>query len=141
MPGRRLVLGLAAALTVALGAAGCGGDYSDLLLVERSGSLPGARLDLVINDGGTVVCARGQERQPLPPRLLLDARDVVRALRPQMEERLAYPRSPRALLRFRAVTADGEIAFNDVDAARDLELGRLIELTRRTARDVCGLAR
>ena len=131
---------LALALAVATAGAGCGGAYSDLLAVQRTGALPDARVDFVINDGGTVRCDGGDERQ-LPSKLLLEARDIVRALSGRFEERTAFPRSPRALLRFRAETADGELAFSDVDGGRDPDLGRLVLLVRRTAQQMCGKAR
>jgi len=136
----RLPLSAAALACAAAVAAGCGGDYSDLLAVQRTGSLPDADVAFVINDGGTIRCDGGEE-QPLPSQLLLEARDVVDALRPEFEERTSYPRSPSALLRFDAETADGEMAFNDVDGRRDEDLGRLILLVRRTAQQMCGTAR
>ncbi|MBB4664359.1 hypothetical protein [Conexibacter arvalis] len=135
---RRLVLGAAAA--VALTAAGCGGAYSDLLAIERTGSLPDARVSFVINDGGTIRCDGGEEEQ-LPSKLLLEARDIVDALRAEFEARTVYPRSSSALLRFRAETADGEMAFSDVDGPRDPDVARLVLLVRRTAQQMCGTAR
>jgi hypothetical protein len=125
---------------VALALAGCGGDYSDLLAVQRTGSLPGAEIGFVINDGGTIRCDGGRE-QPLPSKLLLEARDVVRALRERFEAGHDFPRSPQALLRFRAETADGDLAFGDTDGARDPDVGRLVLLVRRTAQQMCGSAR
>lgn len=125
---------------MALGVAGCGGAYSDLLAVQRTGSLPDARVDFVINDGGTIRCDGGKE-QPLPSKLLLEARDVVRALRAQFEAGHDFPRSPQALLRFRAETADGDLAFGDTDGARDPDVGRLVLLVRRTAQQMCASAR
>jgi hypothetical protein len=130
----------AVATSAALALAGCGGAYSDLLAVERTGSLPDAQVSYVVNDGGTIRCDGGSEQQ-LPSKLLLESRDVVRALREQFEARTAYPRSPRALLRFRAETADGEMTFSDVDGARDPDLGRLVLLVRRTAQQMCGTDR
>lgn len=132
----------AAALACAavLAAAGCGGEYSDLLAVQRSGSLPDAEVSFVINDGGTIRCDGGEER-PLPSKLLLETRDIVDALRLEFEEKTAYPRAASALLRFEAETADGEMAFNDVDGSRREDLGRLILLVRRTAQQMCGTAR
>ncbi len=61
--GGRLVAGaLAAALL-----AGCGAPSPDLFVVERSGGIPGARLTMVVDDGGIVtlqprVLARDHER-------------------------------------------------------------------------------
>jgi hypothetical protein len=126
--------------TAAVAAAGCGGAPSDLLAVQRSGSLPDAEVSFVVNDGGTIRCD-GSEEQPLPSKLLLETRDIVDALRPEFEEGTSYPRSPSALLRFEAETADGEMAFSDVDGRRGEDVGRLILLVRRTAQQMCGTAR
>jgi hypothetical protein len=126
------------ALTLAAG--GCGADYPDLMLVERSGSLPGARLTLLVNDGGTVRCNGGREIQ-MPPRPLLDAREIVRELELESAEDLVLPRRPGALLRFRLESEHGSVTFSDVDAARRPKLGRLVAFTRTVAQDVCGLVR
>ena len=128
------------ATIVALAAAGCGGDYSDLIAVRRTGSLPDARVDLVVNGGGTATCDGGDE-QELRPRLLLDARDIVRELAPEMEKSRVLPRAPNSLLRYDVVTADGEITFSDTDGVRDPDLGRLVQFVRRAAQEVCGLER
>lgn len=120
--------------------AGCGAEYPDLMVVSRSGELPGARLELLVSDGGDASCNRGEEHA-LPPRLLLDARDIVRAL---TEETLAdevFPGAAGAQLRFRLRTEDGSVTFSDTDGARHPELARLIAFTRRTAQEVCGLPR
>jgi hypothetical protein len=131
-------LALAGAGGVAL--AGCGAEYPDLMVVTRSGELPAARLELLVNDGGDASCNGGTEHR-LSPRLLLDARDVVRSLTEETLANEVLPPSPRALLRFRLRTEDGSVTFSDVDGARDPDLGRLLELTREIAQDVCGLPR
>lgn len=136
----RVAAALAAvALAGGLALAGCAG-YPDLMLVRRSGPLPGARLELLISDGGEVRCNRGAPRQ-LPPRLLLDARDLAKRLADAARAETTYPPAPDAQLRYRLRTRDGTVAFADVDGARDPDLGRLIALTRAIAQDVCGLAR
>lgn len=135
---RRLALAAAAAGALALG--GCGADYPDLMVISRTGSLPGARLTLLVNDGGTVRCNDDQAVQ-MPPRPLLDAREIARELAEEAGEGLALPRQPGSVLRFRVRTQDGTVAFNDVDAASRPLLGRLVALTRTIAQDVCGLTR
>jgi len=135
---RRLAATAVCAAALALG--GCGADYPDLMVVTRSGSLPGARLTLLVNDGGTVSCNGGEAIQ-LPPRPLLDAREIARELVEEASEDLVLPRPPGALLRFRLETQDGTVTFSDADAASRPLLGRLVALTRLIAQDVCGLAR
>jgi hypothetical protein len=108
--------------------------------VTRTGSLPGARLTLLVNDGGTVRCNDGEALQ-MPPRPMLDAREIARELAEEASEDLVLPRPPGSVLRFRLRTMDGTVTFSDADAASRPLLGRLIALTRLLAQDVCGLAR
>lgn len=133
-------VGLAAAAAAALALAGCGADYPDLMVISRTGSLPGAGLTLLINDGGTVRCNRRAALQ-MPPRPLLDAREIARELAEEAEAGLTLPRQPGSVLQFRVRTQDGTVAFSDVDAASRPQLGRLVALTRTIAQDVCGLER
>ncbi len=135
---RRLVV--AAACVAAFALAGCGADYPDLMVIRRTGSLPDARVTLLINDGGTVRCDGGEARQ-MPPRPLLDAREIARELAEEANDELVLPRPPGALLRFTMETQDGTVTFSDADAASRPLLGRLVVLTRTLAQDVCGLAR
>jgi hypothetical protein len=133
---RRLALAALAALTLA----GCGADYPDTLVLTRSGSLPGARLTLLVNDGGTVRCNGGDSLQ-LPPDDLLDAREIARDLSEEAHDHLALPAPPGALLRFHLRTQEGTVAFSDADAARRPRLGAVVAFARTVAKDVCGLAR
>lgn len=142
MPGRRLArLLLAGVLSVAVvGAAGCGAGYDDVFLVRRTGALPDARVDIVVNDGGTVTCDRGESRE-LDSKLLLRSRDIVRRLDESGLLGEVDPPSPRAQLRYALRTGYGDITFNDVDAVGEPELGRVIQLVRELAQRECGLAR
>jgi hypothetical protein len=133
-----LVLALLAVLALPL--VGCGAAYPDLFVLTRSGSLPGAKLTLLVNDGGTVACNGGAPRT-LPDARLLDARDIATSLADDAKDDLVLPRPPGALLRFRLRDADGTVTFSDVDAGGMPKLGKVIEFTRTVARDVCGLAR
>jgi hypothetical protein len=123
-----------------LALAGCGADYSDLFLVRRTGVLPDANVQIVVNDGGTVSCDRGASRD-LPPRMLLDGRDIMRALRDDLEFGKVHPRPANAQYRFRIDAPDGTITFSDTDGAHDEDLGRLVQLVRELAQRECGLAR
>jgi hypothetical protein len=129
-----------AALLAALALGGCGADYPDLFVLSRSGSLPGAKLTLFVNDGGTVRCNGGAPKR-LPDALLLDARQLAKDLEEEAHEGLTLPRSPRALLRFRLRTQFGIVRFGDVDAVGRRKLGQVVAFARNVARDVCGLPR
>ncbi len=133
-------LGGVCALLAAVALSGCGAAYPDIFLLTRSGSLPGAKLTLLVNDGGTVQCNGGKAR-PLPDKLLLDARELDRNLLDDLHADLTLPRPANALLRYRLRDQEGTVTFSDVDAGRHHELGPVIAFARTVAQDVCGLAR
>jgi len=135
------VTGRAGALAIlaASAVAGCGTPSADLLVIDRAGDLPDARVTLVIGDGGTVECD-GTERT-LPSDLLLDARELTSDLEPILERnaRLAVP--PTAILRYRVTGEAGGVRFADASPRLPPELGRLIRFTRAVATRSCGLDR
>ncbi len=120
--------------------AGCGGDAGDLLAVDRSGSVPGAELRVVVNDGGTVTCDDADAVR-LPEDLLLEARDVERELEPAADEGLMLAPEPQSVLRYEVGIPTGDIAFADNSRGKPEAADRLALLVRRIAQDVCGLPR
>jgi hypothetical protein len=133
-------LALLVAVLLALAACGCGASYPDVFLLTRTGSLPGARLTLLVNDGGTVRCNGGEPRQ-LPARRLLDARRIAKDLAEEAEDDLTLPAPRGSLLRYRLRTEDGTVTFSDEDAVGRSELAPVIVFARSVAQDVCGLPR
>ena len=125
-----------ACAAVVLGAAACGTPSADLFVVERAGSLPDAKLTLVVGDGGSVECD-GEERSISSDRLL-EARELARDLEPLLARRTVLPGGRRALLRFRVLGDAGEARFADVTAARDPVLARVLAFTRAVAKEACG---
>ena len=69
--------GIAAAAALALLAGGCGGEAGDLMLVRRSGDIPGARLSLRFTEDGRVGCDREALRQLTSPQTIA-VRDLHR---------------------------------------------------------------
>lgn len=132
---KRAALALAAASLTA-----CGTPSADLLVIERSGSLPDARLTLRVGDGGTVRCDGGPERRLADGRLL-EARDLARDLAPLLDRRLSLPASPRSLLRYRVTGEQGTLRFTDASPGLRPELGRVLQFTRNVARESCGRGR
>ena len=125
------------ATTVAL--AGCGTATSDLLVVNRAGKLPDAKLELLITDGLTVECDGTSE--PLANDTLLDARDLTRRLLPVLDKNPRFAVPPNALLRFRVEGETGTATFADASPNLPPELSELILLTRQIAKESCGLQR
>jgi hypothetical protein len=132
--------GAAAAAALAATLAACGTPSADLLVIERSGSLPDARLTLRVGDGGAVRCDGGPERQMARGRLL-EARDLARDLAPLLDRGLALPAAPASLLTYRVTGEQGTVRFTDASPGLTPELGRLLRFTRSVARETCGRER
>ena len=131
----RVALAVVGALG-ALALAGCGTPSPDLFVVERTGTVPGARLNLLVSDG-TVRCNDGEER-PLSSEQLLEARDLT-------DDLLAIEQADVAdrageIFSFRVQTEAGAVRFGDM-TTRPAVLPRLVRFVREVARGVCGLAR
>jgi len=137
----------AGALLAVTLAAGCGGPSPDLFAVERNGAIPGARLTLVIDDGGFVRCNRG-ERLQISSEQLIEAREITRALNGEEDQQPGPARRgvelkprPGSVLRYDVRTEGGSVAFADTSAGQPLEFFRVAKLTRELAKQVCGLPR
>mgnify|MGYP001450165334 CR=1 FL=1 len=135
----------AVVLAAALGA-GCGGPSPDLFVVERTGSLPGARLTLVVDDGGFVRC-NGGERKQITSEQLITAREIARTINGEEDKpglaarKLALPPRTGSVLRYDVRTEAGSVSFADTSAGQPNDLYRLANLTRVLAKRVCGLPR
>jgi hypothetical protein len=130
----------------ALAAAGCGGPSADLYLVERTGSTPGARLSMLVGDGGSVSCNRGPQ-EPITSAQLIEARAIADGLNGDEEEPGPAMRGvelapqPGSVLRYRVRSEAGVVAFSDNSQGQPEAFYRLARLTRRLAKEACGLAR
>ncbi|HEY3018547.1 MAG TPA: hypothetical protein VGJ32_00050 [Solirubrobacteraceae bacterium] len=130
----------AALAAAALLAAGCGSPSADLFAVERAGSIPGARLRLVVNDAGTVRCD-DRPAVKLTEAELLDARDLQRDLEDPAGRDLRLAPGPGSVLRYRVRTPDGTVSFADDSRGKPAVLDRLAFYVRRLARQRCGRPR
>lgn len=137
---RVTALGALAALTATAALAGCGTEPPDLFAVDRSGSIPGAKLRLEVNDGGTVRCNGGSSKQ-MPSKLLLDARELQRQLDEPRIAGLNLPPGPRSILRYDVHTEDSRVRFSDDSRNRPKTLDELAFFVRQTAQQACGLTR
>jgi hypothetical protein len=131
---------VSAALAAGAVLAGCGVDMPDTLALRRTGTIPGARLALAVNDGGTVRCNRGRER-PLPSSLLLDARGFVRDVEDDLAAHRRFPPRPGSVLAYAVRTADGSVAWSDTSRPLPAPYYRFALLARRIAKGVCHLPR
>ncbi len=127
-----------AAALVVIG--GCGSPSADLFVVERSGTVPGARLTLLVSDGATARCNGGAPRDIGSARLL-DARALVTDLEPEAGRDRALPPGPGAVLRYRVRMEAGTLDFADTSRGQPPAFRRLAAFTRDIAKQVCRLPR
>lgn len=134
------------AVLTALAAGGCGRASADLFVVERTGTIPGARLTLLVGDGGTVACDRRAPRE-ITSEQLIEARSIVRDLageeaKPGPARRgVELPPGPGAIMRYDVRAESGSVAFSDTSRDQPPVFFAIAKLTRDLARNVCGLPR
>jgi hypothetical protein len=137
----RRLAGLSVLFVVAAAVvAGCGGESGDLFAVERSGDVPGAKLRLIVNDGGDLTCNDAKPKA-MPDKLLLDARAIATDLEDPAQHSLDLKEGPQSVLQYVVHTPDGTVRFAD-DSPGQLDVTRqLAYFTRQAAQQVCGLPR
>ena len=124
--------------TLALAGCGLNVQAPDLFLLTRTGQ--GARLTLLVNDGGTIRCNGGRARH-LPDPLLLRARDLATALDGDAKEGLKLPSPANSVYRYTIRLQDGTISFPDAATAAggypNLAQAELFAV--QAAQQACGL--
>ena len=126
-----------APLLLALLVTGCGTPSADLFIVERSGSVPDARLTLRVGDGGTVRCDGGPE-QEISSEDLLDARQIEEDLKPVLDRGPTLPPKQGSVLQYRVTGEEGEARFADNSERQPRVFAQLIRFTRKIAMEACG---
>jgi hypothetical protein len=125
--------------------AGCGTPSADLMLVQRTGTIPGARLHLRVQDGGEVTCNR-ERKASLTSKQLIDARAIVTDLEgkegggPATRD-AKLPPGRGSILRYDVRVEAGTVAFSDTSRGQPQAFYRLAKLVRDVARQACGLPR
>jgi len=128
-----------ATLALACSAAACGTPSPDLFVVQRDGSVPGAKLTLLVSDT-TARCNEGP-RRPLTSAQTIDARVLTDDLLELQSDSEPVPKAPRAqIFSFEVRSEKGTLRYPDT-AQRPPVLPRLSRFVRRTAIDTCGLKR
>jgi hypothetical protein len=104
-----------------LALAACGFDVKapDDFLLTRTGQ--GARVTLLVNDGGTIRCDGGRPRS-IPSAMLITARDLVQNLTGDANAGLRIPQARNSVYRYTFRMQTGTVAFPDTAAARHHEL-------------------
>lgn len=142
--------GALAAVALAVAAAlagGCGGgEATDVFLVTRSGSIPGARLTLRVTDDGRASCDR-RALVDITSKDLIDARQARRDLEGEdnavgpADRGVRLPPGPQSILRYEVRAEAGTVAFSDTSRGQPPVFRELAALTRRIATGPCGLPR
>ncbi len=129
-----------AALLAAFALGGCGSEASDLFVVNRTGAIPGARLELRITDDGRASC----NQRPLvdiTSSELVTARAAQEDLAKPAKAHLRLQPGRGSVLSYRVRTEDGTVAWSDDSTRQPSVLFQVANLTRDVARGACHLAR
>lgn len=125
--------------TAAATIAACGTASPDLFVMKRDGTVPGAKLELLVSDQ-TARCNNGPIKD-LPSKQILEARDLRDDLLEVQGGLVAVPQAPPSQIFSYAVTTEaGTLRYPDT-AQRPEVLPRLTRFVRRVAIDLCGLER
>jgi hypothetical protein len=119
--------------------AGCGGSgvvAADLFIVYRSGTVPGARLTLLVNEEGVIHCDSGPARR-ISDSQLVTARGIQEELHGPASAHLSLPPKPGSVLSYYVRDQDGTVRFSDNSAGKPKVLRDLQALVLELARGVC----
>ncbi len=136
----RRVCCLLAAAGIALLAGGCGAGVkaADLFVVERSGTTPGARVALVVNEEGGLRCNGGSERKLSDPQII-QARAIQEELKELTERHLYLPARPGSVLSYRVRDENGSVRYADNSSGQPKVLRNLALFVLQVAQSVCRL--
>jgi len=125
--------------STAVMAAGCGTPSPDLFVVERDGTVAGAKLTLLVSDQ-TARCNDRPVRN-LTSAQIIEGRDLKRdLLLLQTGDEAVPPAPPAQIFEFAVQTEEGTLRYPDTQQRPEL-LPRLSRFVRRVAIDTCGLKR
>jgi hypothetical protein len=129
-----------AAASIALLVAGCGSGVTaaDLFVVERSGTTPGARVTLLVNEEGGLRCDGGSQRKLSDPQII-QARAIQEELKELAERHLYLPARPGSVLSYRVRDENGSVRYADNSSGQPKVLRNLTLFVLQVARSVCRL--
>jgi hypothetical protein len=130
---------VAAALVLVLALGACGTPSPDLFVVHRTGTVPGAKLDLLVSDQ-TATCNKDAPRE-LSSAEIITARDILKDLLEfQRADATVPPAPPAQIFRFSLRSEAGTTRWGDT-TQRPSVLPRITQFTRDLAKGLCGLTR
>jgi hypothetical protein len=130
---------VAGTVAAAMVLGGCGGIKApDLFLVQRSGSVAGAQLTLLVNEEGGVRCNGGRTLKLSDPQLV-EARAIQEELKDPASKHLSLRAGARSVLSYYVRDENGTVRFSDDSAGAPAVLRRLALFVLQTAQQVCHL--
>ena len=127
------------ALAAVLPGCGLSVQSPDLFLLSRTGQ--GARLTMLVNDGGTISCD-GRPPHKLSDPLLLQARDLAKSLDGDAKAKLRIAAAANTVYRYTIKLQGGTISFPDTATAsgRFPALAQAELFAVQAAQQACGLS-
>lgn len=133
---------VACSLVLALALGGCGGvSAADLFIVYRSGSGPGARLTLLVDEEGGVTCNGRPALEKLDDSQIDKAREIQEDLQKPASSHLSLPPRAGSVLSYYVRDENGTVRFSDNSAGQPSVLQKLQLFVLQTAQEICHLAR
>ncbi len=130
----------AVCVSAALLAGGCSGVVSpDLFIVYRSGSAPGAKLTMLVNEEGVVHCNDGLAHHLSDPQII-EARTIQEGLEDPASQHESLPAQSGSVLSYYVRDANGSVRFSDNSAHQPSATRRLAAFVLTVAQSVCGLS-
>jgi hypothetical protein len=123
----------------------CGGGIaaSDLFIVQRTGSGPGARLTLLVNEEGGVHCSSEPTHPGATLKLsdsqLVQARAIQEELKSSAEGHVSLPARPGSVLSYYVRDENGTVRFSDDSAKQPKVFRELALFVLQVAQQVCHL--
>jgi len=132
---------------------GCGESVvlPDLLVVQRSGGVAGAKLTILVNEGGGVRCYQGSATSAYPanaarlgptrqlsdPQLVL-ARGITEELQEPSAKHLSLPPRPGSVFSYYVRDAEGTVRFADNSGGQPSVLRHLAYFVLEVQQKLCG---
>jgi hypothetical protein len=111
---------------------------SDLFIVYRTGSVPGAKLTMLVNEEGVVHCNAGAAHHLSDPQII-EARTIQEDLEGAASQHESLPAQPGSVLSYYMRDANGSVRFSDDSLHQPAAMRKLAGFVLSVAQGVCGL--
>jgi hypothetical protein len=115
----------------------------DLFVVSRTGTTPGAKLTMLVNEEGVVHCGPDPAHPGSPHRLgdsqIIEARTIQEDLHDPASQHTSLPPAPGSVLRYYVRDQDGFVRFADNSRGQPPVMRKLALFVLSVAQGVCGI--